>query len=73
MGRAHSSQKGWTLVSQGARSSPELVSAALIDPQRGGQTTLSASQVVAGSKRHQNRGIWNSLQKSYVQQWTSIG
>ncbi|CAH2240397.1 jg3805 [Pararge aegeria aegeria] len=31
--------------------SPELVSAALVDPQRGGQTTLSASQV-AGSKRH---------------------
>ncbi|CAH2217573.1 jg16807, partial [Pararge aegeria aegeria] len=31
--------------------SPELVSAALVDPQRGGQTTLSASQVAAGSKR----------------------
>ncbi|CAH2269950.1 jg24544 [Pararge aegeria aegeria] len=27
-------------------------SAALVDPQRGGQTTLSASQVAAGSKRH---------------------
>ncbi|CAH2234848.1 jg13250 [Pararge aegeria aegeria] len=32
--------------------SPELVSAALVDRQRGGQTTLSASQVAAGSKRH---------------------
>ncbi|CAH2227223.1 jg21986 [Pararge aegeria aegeria] len=32
-------------------SSPVLVSAALVDPQRGGQTTLSASQVAAGSKR----------------------
>ncbi|CAH2207644.1 jg27203, partial [Pararge aegeria aegeria] len=32
--------------------SPELVSAALVDPQRGGQTTLSASQVAAESKRH---------------------
>ncbi|CAH2217924.1 jg9234, partial [Pararge aegeria aegeria] len=32
--------------------SPGLVSAALVDPQRGGQTTLSASQVAAGSKRH---------------------
>ncbi|CAH2211702.1 jg4659 [Pararge aegeria aegeria] len=31
--------------------SPELESAALVDPQRGGQTTLSASQVAAGSKR----------------------
>ncbi|CAH2233965.1 jg20047 [Pararge aegeria aegeria] len=31
--------------------SPELVSAALVGPQRGGETTLSASQVAAGSKR----------------------
>ncbi|CAH2240458.1 jg7150 [Pararge aegeria aegeria] len=31
--------------------SPELVRAALVGPQRGGQTTLSASQVAAGSKR----------------------
>ncbi|CAH2220043.1 jg15129 [Pararge aegeria aegeria] len=30
------------------------VSAALVDPQRGGQTTLSASQVADGSKRHRN-------------------
>ncbi|CAH2218690.1 jg4988 [Pararge aegeria aegeria] len=29
-----------------------LVIAVLVDPQRGGQTTLSASQVAAGSKRH---------------------
>ncbi|CAH2233132.1 jg13995 [Pararge aegeria aegeria] len=32
--------------------SPALVSAALVDPQRGGQTTLSASQVAAGSNLH---------------------
>ncbi|CAH2217754.1 jg20398 [Pararge aegeria aegeria] len=51
MGRAHSSEKGWTLGSQGA-GSPELISAALVDPQRGGQTSLSVSQVDAGSKRH---------------------
>ncbi|CAH2268539.1 jg2227 [Pararge aegeria aegeria] len=31
--------------------SPVLVSAALVEPQRGGQTTLSASQVAVGSKR----------------------
>ncbi|CAH2208325.1 jg334 [Pararge aegeria aegeria] len=31
--------------------SPKLVSAALVGPQRGGRTTLSASQVAAGSKR----------------------
>ncbi|CAH2243454.1 jg9370 [Pararge aegeria aegeria] len=30
---------------------PELVSAALVGPQRGGETTFSASQVAAGSKR----------------------
>ncbi|CAH2244549.1 jg11669 [Pararge aegeria aegeria] len=31
---------------------------------------------VAGSRwiqAAQNRGTWNSLQKTYVQQWTSIG
>ncbi|CAH2250334.1 jg3673 [Pararge aegeria aegeria] len=31
---------------------------------------------VAGSrwiKAAQNRGIWSSLQKTYVQQWTSVG
>ncbi|CAH2240269.1 jg2281 [Pararge aegeria aegeria] len=32
--------------------SPALVSAALVEPQRGGQTTLSASQAATGSKRH---------------------
>ncbi|CAH2210971.1 jg14262 [Pararge aegeria aegeria] len=52
---AHSSEKGWTLDLEVPRcwnGSPELVSAALVDPQRGGRTTLSASQVAAGSKRH---------------------
>ncbi|CAH2260552.1 jg18260 [Pararge aegeria aegeria] len=34
------------------RWSPELVSAALVDPKRGGQTTLSASQEAAGYKQH---------------------
>ncbi|CAH2244904.1 jg22331 [Pararge aegeria aegeria] len=85
MGRAHSSEKGWTLGCRGCKmkkisywrlssfyiicipcayplctilvprcwnGSPALVSAALVDPQRGGKTTLSASQVAAGSKRH---------------------
>ncbi|CAH2244621.1 jg3850 [Pararge aegeria aegeria] len=32
--------------------SPVLVIAALVDPRRGGRTTLGASQVAAGSKRH---------------------
>ncbi|CAH2246980.1 jg10285 [Pararge aegeria aegeria] len=49
MGRAHSSEKRWTLGCWNG--SPELVSAALVGPQRGAQTTLSASQVAAGSKR----------------------
>ncbi|CAH2229038.1 jg329 [Pararge aegeria aegeria] len=34
--------------------SPALVNAALVDPRRGGRTTLSASQVAAGFKRHRN-------------------
>ncbi|CAH2236935.1 jg23383 [Pararge aegeria aegeria] len=45
MGGAHSSEKGWTLSSQGA-------SAALVDPQRGRQTTLSTSQLASGHKWH---------------------
>ncbi|CAH2240350.1 jg17346 [Pararge aegeria aegeria] len=32
--------------------SPALLSAALVDLQRGGRTTIGASQVAAGSKRH---------------------
>ncbi|CAH2215578.1 jg27648 [Pararge aegeria aegeria] len=32
--------------------SPVLVNAALVDPRRGGRTTLGASQVAAGFKRH---------------------
>ncbi|CAH2229238.1 jg6745 [Pararge aegeria aegeria] len=55
MGGAHSFDNGWTLGSQGVgkvtKHRPVLVSAALVDPQRGGQTTLSASQVAVGSKR----------------------
>ncbi|CAH2234322.1 jg7461 [Pararge aegeria aegeria] len=31
---------------------PALVNAALVDPRRGGRTTLGASQVAAGFKRH---------------------
>ncbi|CAH2229026.1 jg7097 [Pararge aegeria aegeria] len=31
---------------------PELVNAALLDPRIGGRTTLGASQVAAGFKRH---------------------
>ncbi|CAH2232241.1 jg2963 [Pararge aegeria aegeria] len=32
--------------------SPALVNAALIDPRRGGRTTLGASQIAAGFKQH---------------------
>ncbi|CAH2232925.1 jg12428 [Pararge aegeria aegeria] len=45
MGRALSSEKGWTLGSQSAG-----MAASLVDPQRGGQTTLSASQGAFTSK-----------------------
>ncbi|CAH2238896.1 jg13704 [Pararge aegeria aegeria] len=54
--------------------SPELVSAALVDPQRGGQTTLSASQVAAGSKRHRTVEFGTTYKRhpdtQTVQQWT---
>ncbi|CAH2235520.1 jg19497 [Pararge aegeria aegeria] len=30
----------------------ELINAAVVDPRRGGRTTLGASQVAAGFKRH---------------------
>ncbi|CAH2207416.1 jg27008 [Pararge aegeria aegeria] len=51
MGGAHCSEKGWTLGCKGAGiAAPH--SAAVVDLQPGGQTTLSASQVAAGSKRH---------------------
>ncbi|CAH2234486.1 jg1628 [Pararge aegeria aegeria] len=58
MGRAHSSEKGWTLGGPkvlewqhrtGKRSVHKL--------QRGGKTILSASQVAAGSKRHKTVGF----------------
>ncbi|CAH2207402.1 jg233 [Pararge aegeria aegeria] len=56
MGWAHCSEKVWTqrpsTVPRCWNGSPALVSPALVDPPRGGQTTLSASQVAAGSKRH---------------------
>ncbi|CAH2208298.1 jg368, partial [Pararge aegeria aegeria] len=40
MGGAHSSEEGWTLGAQGAG----MVIAALVDPRRGGRTTLGATQ-----------------------------
>ncbi|CAH2238421.1 jg21125 [Pararge aegeria aegeria] len=52
MGGAHSSEEGWTLGSQGAGMTAALVNAALVDPRRGGGTTLGASQVAAGFKLH---------------------
>ncbi|CAH2233433.1 jg920 [Pararge aegeria aegeria] len=52
MGGAHSSEEGWTLGSQGAVMAAPHWYAALFDPRRGGRTTLGASQVAAGFKRH---------------------
>ncbi|CAH2235399.1 jg5967 [Pararge aegeria aegeria] len=54
MGKAHSSESGWTLGSQGAGMAAPLVSKALIEPQRGGQTTSSASQGAASGTN-----LWN--------------
>ncbi|CAH2265697.1 jg4947 [Pararge aegeria aegeria] len=48
--------------------SPELVSAALVGPH----DRTDDIKRVAGSRwiqAAQNRGTWNSLQKTYVQQW----
>ncbi|CAH2232348.1 jg4265 [Pararge aegeria aegeria] len=47
MGGAYSSEEVWCW-----NGSPVLVNAALVDPRRGGRTTLGASQVAAGLKRH---------------------
>ncbi|CAH2212439.1 jg27819 [Pararge aegeria aegeria] len=49
---AHGSEKDWIGVPRCWNGSRALVSAAFVDPQRGGQTTLSAWKVAA-----QNRGI----------------
>ncbi|CAH2243084.1 jg14106 [Pararge aegeria aegeria] len=64
MGRAHSSEKGWMLGSQGA-----------VKRSVGRPPTRMSDHIkrVAGSRwiqAVQNHGIWNSLQKTYVQ-WTS--
>ncbi|CAH2240790.1 jg2490 [Pararge aegeria aegeria] len=47
-------QEGWTLgwSPRCWNGSPALANAALVDPRRGGRTTLGASQVAAGFKRH---------------------
>ncbi|CAH2217424.1 jg8049 [Pararge aegeria aegeria] len=53
---------------------PAPVNAALVDPQPGGQTTsASCGEQLDTSSSSRNRGVWNVLQKTYVQQWTSIG
>ncbi|CAH2244749.1 jg24431 [Pararge aegeria aegeria] len=70
MGGAHSSENRWTLGSQGA-GHPAQVIAAYVGPQQGGQMRR-----VAGSfwrQAAQDRGLWNCLQKTYIQHWTSIG
>ncbi|CAH2226463.1 jg21633 [Pararge aegeria aegeria] len=52
---------------------PELVSAALVDPQQRWTDDIKRDAGFRWIQAAQNRGIWNSLQKTYVQQLTSIG
>ncbi|CAH2242504.1 jg10549 [Pararge aegeria aegeria] len=72
MGRAHSSEKGWTLGSQGAGMAATNWWRSVGRPLTRWKDDIKR---VAGSRwiqAAQNRGIWYSLQKTYVQQWTSI-
>ncbi|CAH2234984.1 jg18983 [Pararge aegeria aegeria] len=63
MDGSHSSEKEWNSSTSGLgvprcwNESPALVSAALVDPQRGGQTPLNASQITAGSRETVEFGI----------------
>ncbi|CAH2234323.1 jg7462 [Pararge aegeria aegeria] len=62
MGRTHSSEKGWTLGSQGVG---RAATHALVDPPTSWTDDIKR---VAGSRwirAAQIRGIWNSLQKTY--------
>ncbi|CAH2243178.1 jg3974 [Pararge aegeria aegeria] len=70
MGGAHSSENGCTYVGVPScwNGGTALESAALIDAQRGEQRSRESLTRAA-----LDRGIWNFLQKTYVQQWTSIG
>ncbi|CAH2237350.1 jg12064 [Pararge aegeria aegeria] len=72
-------REGWTLGSQGAGMAAWYCTAALVNAATVGRPPTRRTgdiRRVAGSRwiqSSQNRRIWNSLQKTYVQQWTSIG
>ncbi|CAH2266215.1 jg17801 [Pararge aegeria aegeria] len=51
MGGAHSLEKRWTLGFQGAGMATPQVNAAMVGPQRGGQTTSNDTLGAAGNKR----------------------
>ncbi|CAH2264858.1 jg5698 [Pararge aegeria aegeria] len=75
MGGSHSSEKGWTLGSKGAGMAARTDERSVGRPQTRWTGDIKR---VAGSRcldpaATQSRGIWNSLQKTYVHQWTSIG
>ncbi|CAH2242385.1 jg12966 [Pararge aegeria aegeria] len=66
MGRAHSVEKGWTLGSKGAgMAAPELERSVGRPPTR----CIDDIKRIASScwiQAAQNRGIWNSLQKTSI-------
>ncbi|CAH2259074.1 jg17257 [Pararge aegeria aegeria] len=73
IGRAHSSEKGWTWGPKVLEWQPQNGKRSVGRPPTRWTDDIKC---VAGSRwiqAAQNRGIWNSLQKTYVQPWTSIG
>ncbi|CAH2232482.1 jg19415 [Pararge aegeria aegeria] len=69
---AHSLKYRWTLGSKVLKWQPRFCKRSVGRPQPGEQTTSNVSRRAASKQAAQNRGVWNPLQKTYVQQWTSI-
>ncbi|CAH2220816.1 jg21829 [Pararge aegeria aegeria] len=70
---AHSSENRWTLgFLRCWNGNPTPANEDLVDPQSGGQTTSNESRGAAGYKRPRIVEF-GTLQKTYAQQWTSIG
>ncbi|CAH2215566.1 jg8893 [Pararge aegeria aegeria] len=64
MGGAHSSENRWTLGAKVLDWRPRTGKRSVGRPRSVGSRWKQAAQ---------DRGFWNSLQKTYVQQWTAIG
>ncbi|CAH2226746.1 jg2692 [Pararge aegeria aegeria] len=73
MGGAHSSENRWTLGLKVLEWRPRTGKRSVGRPQT--RWTDDIRRVAGNRWRQaaQDRALWNSLQKTYVQQWTSIG